>query len=115
MKTRLRILVCGGCDFHNVSLVYNTLNDIALAWDEVCIITISSHPRGIAGDLAEDWASDLGQPSLEVYNMFDNDIFNWLSIDLVLSFDQQGATGDIVRKAKELGLWVKEVKDKSDD
>ena len=119
MITRLKILVTGGRDYHNVSLLRGTLDDIALAWDEVCII--SGGARG-ADELAKDWARDRGHACFECeanWNYFNKAagvirngwMLDWVKPDLVLAFKGGKGTADMVLKAKSAGVWVKEVKD----
>ncbi len=108
MKTRCKILVVEGNSVHNISLIYNTLNDIALAFDEICILYDRSSIADSPGNLARDWAMDKGQASVMVQGM---DVFDWIIPNLVLSF---GIGSGTVSRAEELGLWVREVEDKSD-
>ena len=123
MKKRLKILVCGGRNLHNVSLVYNTLNDVSLAWDEICIAQGGCKTGG--DKFARDWARSKGHPLItmdanwSVYDKAAGPIRNqwmldWIKPDLVLAFPGGRGTADMVAKAKSLGLWVKEIKDKSD-
>ena len=67
--------------------------------------------ENIPGNLARDWALSKEQPSLQTGGMNEEDILEWMDIDLVLAFPGGKGTQDMVRKAKDKGLWVKEVKD----
>ncbi len=123
-----RILVCGGRDFTDFSLLSKTLNAICVAhgwWIDVhdnpsfCVHIISGGAQG-ADALAKRWAQLHGCPFTEFPADWDRHgeaagpIRNQQMLDegrpmLVVAFPGGKGTADMVRRAREAGVEVIEV------
>jgi len=111
----MRVLVCGGRDFHDAALVERTLNDI----EPPVRVVIEGGASG-ADYLGRTWAK-LRQRGVETYDaMWKRDgkaagpIRNQAMLvngrpDLVVAFPGGRGTADMVRRAKAAGVPVVEV------
>lgn len=113
----MRILVCGGRDFDNWSLLDMTL--IRICWDVEEIIIIEGGARG-ADFLARVWAKHCGFEYEEYpadwnkYGKSAGYIRNKQMLtegdpDLVVAFPGGKGTADMIKQAREAGVEVREI------
>lgn len=110
-----RILVCGGRTFDSRSYVYKMLDEARYHFaPRFCIIQGGA---GGADGLARDWATERGVPMLEVPaawktlgksagSIRNGWMIEWCNPDLVIAFEGGPGTRDMVRKAREAGIAV---------
>lgn len=113
----MRVLVCGGRDFSDCGLMFNTLD--ALAKVEVVDCIIEGDARGadrIAGAWAKrrridlrlfpaDWAQ-YGKAAGPIRNQ---KMLDAGKPDLVIAFPGGNGTADMVRRARGAGIEVREI------
>src|SRR3990167_8292284 len=109
----MRVLVCGGRDFHNVDLMYDVLKQ----WDITHVI--SGHARG-ADQMAEMWADEHGVPltifpaEWDKFGRMAGPIRNQQMLDegmpdLVVAFPGGRGTADMVARVKRASINLYEV------
>ena len=121
----MRVLVCGGRDFHDVGLMISVLD--RLHTEKSFAVLIHGNARG-ADRIADDWAWRRGVPR-EPYGLPEGE---WDELgkkagplrnqrlleegkpDLVVAFLGGGGTKDIVRRAVKAGVAIHEV-NRADD
>ncbi len=116
----MRVLVCGGRDFHDWGLLSATLSDIIPEERRHRAVIISGHARG-ADLLGERWAKEHGV----ALNVFPADwnrlgrkagpIRNRQMLvegrpQLVVAFAGKEGTADMIKQATTAGVRVEEVK-----
>ncbi len=113
----MKILVCGGRDFNDVKLFDKTINTILLS--SSIDLVIQGGARG-ADLMAEQWALRVGIQTIrfpanwDTYGRAAGPIRNTQMIeegkpDLVVAFPGGRGTADMIKKAKEAGILVKEI------
>lgn len=112
----MRILVCGGREFDQRGLLYNTLSEIA---DEGTCTIISGMARG-ADTLAVDWAI-LNNSNVDKYPadwtkygrkagpIRNQQMLDEGKPDLVIAFKGGHGTNDMVKRARKAGIKVRTI------
>lgn len=113
-----RVLICGGRDFSNYALLHATLTKLDI--ERVFTSVITGGARG-ADDLGRMWAHRRAIPVTEYpanwtkHGKAAGPIRNQLMLDeakpdLVVAFPGGAGTADMVRRARQAGVEVVEVK-----
>ncbi|MGD9590818.1 MAG: SLOG family protein [Pyrinomonadaceae bacterium] len=113
----MKVLVCGGREFHNYEVVREVLCDTLLCADSP--VVIHGGARG-ADALAERWCQEhkvhsaVVKPDWDYYGkmagILRNEAMLALGPDLVIAFRGGKGTAHMVKIAKKAGIPVKEVK-----
>lgn len=113
----IKVLVCGGRNYHDFDRLEDELNLIWRAYGE--FIVISGGARG-ADTLAIDYAKKYNNP-LEVYManwdlhgksagpIRNQQMLDEGQPDLVIAFPGGNGTADMIRRARKAGVEVKEI------
>ena len=119
----MRVLVCGGRDFSDTAFAYRTLN--RLHKERGFDVVIEGDARG-ADRIAGYWARRLGVDDLKFRADWDahgrraGPIRNQRMLDegrpdLVVAFPGGRGTADMTRRAREAGIEVIELQERSND
>lgn len=113
----MRVLICGGRNYHDSRRVYAVLDKLYTEGDITCII--QGGARG-ADSLASDYADQMGIPQeqydadWETHGTFAGPMRNKRMLDegrpdLVIAFPGGRGTADMVKKARKAGVEVIEI------
>ena len=113
----MRLLVCGGRDFSDESLLLSTLDAIDAEYEVKLLIHGAA--RG-ADTLADRWAADLKIPVLKFPALWDKhgrsaghirntQMLNEGKPTYVVAFKGGKGTANMVRQAREFGILVREI------
>lgn len=117
----MRLLVCGGRDFHDRIFIRDTLDRYVRAGDVTALIMQGGGDG--ADELARCWALQRGIPNIEVPALWDwhgkaagpirnaymIDLAKSLGIEMVIAFPGGRGTADLCRRADAAGISVQHV------